>query len=112
MRLFIVLLLTGFFALLSLPGSAMAHGSMDGSAVSTHMADCPECSDTAAVAQESWANGHICPHLTGCAAMVLPASILPQLAAGTLSMRHGLPIPDVLSGTDSPIDLPPPRLRP
>ncbi|MBN9677240.1 hypothetical protein [Salipiger bermudensis] len=109
MRLFFLLLLTGCLAVLALPGAAMAHGAT-GEAEMVHMAGCPECPDVSEAA-DGPASGarQDCPHLTGCAAMVLmeTAVVLPLRRAP--QPRYRLPGSWRIVGTPMPTDLPPPR---
>lgn len=109
MRLFALLALTGFLALLSLPGAAMAHGVAGDAPMAAHMADCPECPEYGEAAAQNGGGAHECPHVTGCAALVLIDAVALPPVFDPERARLDLPPPDILSGADSLIDLPPPR---
>ena len=109
MRLLFLLLLTGCLAVLALPGAAMTHGA-SGHGEMAHMAGCPDCPDTAnATDGQAGDASHDCPHLTGCAAMVLAdtAAVLPLRASPQLRFR--LPGSWRIAGMPMSTDLPPPR---
>ncbi|MBY6002353.1 hypothetical protein KUV62_00425 [Salipiger bermudensis] len=104
-----ILLLTGCLAVLALPGAAMAHGA-SGDGEMAHMAGCPDCPDAANVGDGQGSDAsHDCPHLTGCAAMVLmeTTNVLPLRAAP--QPRFRLPGSWRIAGMPMPTDLPPPR---
>ena len=106
MRAVLILAFVTLLAVLSMPGAAMAHGSDD----PVRSADCPGCPQ-AEPAEDTADIVHGCPHLTGCAAMVLsePESHLPALSGQR--PRHGRPDAEVLAGRDGLIDPRPPRRR-
>lgn len=105
MRLIAILLLTGFLALLSFSGAAMAHGAMQDAAMSDHMAGCPDCPDLGA----GEANTQ-CPHMSGCSALVLTVFPAVSPVVHYERVRHPLPVSHLLVGAETLIDLPPPRL--
>lgn len=111
MRLIVILVLTGFLALWSLPGMAMAHGGETSAAAVATVPDCLSCTEAVHTDTVGDQQPQTCPHLTSCAAMVL-IDLGPGLAQALApKSRHGLPPALLLSGRATRIDLPPPRLR-
>ena len=105
MRLIAILLLTGFLALLSFPGAAMAHGPMQEAVLGDHMAGCPDCPDLGT------GEGYtLCPHMNSCSALVL--TVIPAVSpvVNFERVRHPLPDSHSMVGAHTLIDLPPPRL--
>ncbi|MBR9839056.1 MAG: hypothetical protein GYB50_14330 [Rhodobacteraceae bacterium] len=109
MRIFVLILLTGFLALAVVPRAGLAMAMWNGDGIAHHVHDCPDCIDDAAAHSGEQGNPLDCHHVNACAAAMLPQADGPMLGLRAIRDDYPLPGSEIGAAIALSCDLPPPR---